>query len=192
MRVISGKAKGKVLASLDSKGTRPILDRVKESLFNILGDSVIDGVVLDLFAGTGSLGIEALSRGAKNCLFVEKELRAERVIIKNLTDTMFLKNAMVLRKNVFTILDFLTMQQFKFDIILVAPPYNLIESGCKDRDKIIFLLDHCIQILNEDGIVMLQHHKAQTLDQDEFNNLQIVKQRHYGITQLTFFERKKE
>ena len=75
MRIISGKAKGVRLSALSSKRTRPILDRAKESLFNILGDSIHDSVVLDLFAGTGSLGIEALSRGAKRCLFVRSEER---------------------------------------------------------------------------------------------------------------------
>ncbi len=82
MRVISGKAKGARLKALSSKRTRPILDRVKESLFGILGDSIIDSIVLDVFAGTGSLGIEALSRGAKRCLFVDNDMHAVQVIKK--------------------------------------------------------------------------------------------------------------
>jgi 16S rRNA (guanine(966)-N(2))-methyltransferase RsmD len=92
MRIISGKSKGVRLSALSSKRTRPILDRAKESLFNILGDSILDSVVLDLFAGTGSLGIEALSRGAKRCLFVDNSTNAIPVIKKNLQDAEFLEN----------------------------------------------------------------------------------------------------
>lgn len=187
MRVISGKAKGIVLAAVDSKRTRPILDRVKESLFNILGDAVIDSVVLDLFAGTGSLGIEALSRGARMCFFVDKGQHPVRVIGKNLRATGFASNAIVLRKNIFTLVDFLTSQDIKFDIILVAPPYKLIEPGCKDRIKIITLLNRCINVLNENGIIMLQHHTKQTLSRDEFERIIITGERCYGNTQLTFF-----
>ena len=188
MRVISGKAKGARLRALSSKRTRPILDRVKESLFNILGDFIVDSVVLDLFAGTGSLGIEALSRGAKRCLFVDNDLHAVQVIKKNLQDTRFLEKALVLKKNVFALSAFLTDESMKFDLILVAPPYKLIDLDSKDREKIFSLLDECVsgQILNERGIVVLQHHKKQIVSQENFKQLKVVDGRRYGNTQLTF------
>ena len=188
MRVISGKAKGARLRALSSKRTRPILDRVKESLFNILGDFIVDSVVLDLFAGTGSLGIEALSRGAKRCLFVDNDLHAVQVIKKNLQDTRFLEGALVLKKNVFALSAFLTDESMKFDLILVAPPYKLIDLDSKDREKIFSLLDECVsgQILNERGIVVLQHHKKQIVSQENFKQLKVVDGRRYGNTQLTF------
>lgn len=188
MRVISGKAKGARLSALSTKRTRPILDRVKESLFNILGDFIVDSVVLDLFAGTGSLGIEALSRGAKRCLFVDNDMHAVQVIKKNLQDTRFLEGALVLKKNVFGLSAFLTDESVKFDLILVAPPYKLIDLDSKDREKIFTLLDECVsgQILNERGIVVLQHHKKQIVSQENFKQLKVFDERRYGNTQLTF------
>ncbi len=188
MRVISGKAKGARLSALSSKGTRPILDRVKESLFSILGDFVVDSVVLDVFAGTGSLGIEALSRGAKRCLFVDNNMHAVQVIKKNLQDTRFLEMAEILEKDAFALSAFLTDKCMKFDLILVAPPYRLIDSDSKDREKIFTLLDECAsgQILNGSGIIVLQHHKKQIVSQENFKHLKVVDERRYGNTQLTF------
>lgn len=188
MRVISGKAKGARLSALSSKGTRPILDRVKESLFSILGDFVVDSVVLDVFAGTGSLGIEALSRGAKRCLFVDNNMHAVQVIKKNLQDTRFLEMAEILEKDAFALSAFLTDKCMKFDLILVAPPYRLIDADSKDREKIFTLLDECAsrQILNGSGIIVLQHHKKQIVSQKNFKHLKVVDERRYGNTQLTF------
>ncbi len=188
MRVISGKAKGARLSALSSKGTRPILDRVKESLFSILGDFVVDSIVLDVFAGTGSLGIEALSRGAKRCLFVDNNIHAVQVIKKNLQDTRFLKMAEILEKDAFALSAFLTVKCMKFDLILVAPPYRLIDADSKDREKIFTLLDECAsrQILNGSGIIVLQHHKKQIVSQKNFKHLKVVDERRYGNTQLTF------
>lgn len=188
MRVISGKAKGARLSALSSKGTRPILDRVKESLFSILGDFVVGSIVLDVFAGTGSLGIEALSRGAKRCLFVDDNMHAVQVIKKNLQDTRFLEMAEILEKDAFALSAFLTDKCMKFDLILVAPPYRLIDADSKDREKIFTLLDECAsgQILNENGIIVLQHHKKQIVSQENFKYLKVDDERRYGNTQLTF------
>ena len=188
MRIISGKAKGIRLSALNSKRTRPILDRVKESLFNILGDSILDNIVLDLFAGTGSLGIEALSRGAKRCLFVDNSANAIRVIKKNLQDAGSLKRSVVLRINVFRILGFLKNKHIKFDLMLVAPPYKLLDIDCRDRKIIFSLLDECAsrEIINERGTIVLQHHKKQMVSQESFKQLKVVDERRYGTTQLTF------
>jgi 16S rRNA (guanine966-N2)-methyltransferase len=190
MRVISGKAKGTRLRALSSKRTRPILDRVKESLFNILGDFIADSIVLDLFAGTGSLGIEALSRGAKRCLFVDNNIHAVQVIKKNLQGTRFLEVAEILKKNVFALSAFLTEKCIKFDLILVAPPYRLIDLDSKDREKIFIFLDECVsrQILNERGIVVLQHHRKQMVNQEDLTQLRVFDERRYGNTQLTFLK----
>lgn len=188
MRIISGKGKGKRLTALSSKKTRPILDRVKESLFNILGDSILDSVVLDLFAGTGSLGIEALSRGAKRCLFVDNSTNAIRVIKKNLRDTGFLKKTVVLKINAFRLAGFLKNTHIKFDLMLVAPPYKLLDTDCRDRKRIFSLLDECVsrEIINEKGVIVLQHHKKQMVSQESFKQLKVIDERRYGTTQLTF------
>ena len=188
MRIISGKSKGVRLSALSSKRTRPILDRAKESLFNILGDSLPDNVVLDLFAGTGSLGIEALSRGAKRCLFVDNSTNAIRVIKKNLQDAGFLERSVVLKINVFRLLGILKNKHVKFDLMLVAPPYKLLDLDCGDRKRIFSLLEEYVsrEIINEKGIIVLQHHKKQTVSKESFKQLKIVDERRYGTTQLTF------
>lgn len=188
MRIISGKGKGKRLTALSSKKTRPILDRVKESLFNILGDSILDSIVLDLFAGTGSLGIEALSRGAKRCLFVDNSTNAIRVIKKNLKDTGFLKKTVVLKINAFRLAEFLKNKHIRFDLMLVAPPYKLLDTDCRDRKRIFSLLDECVsrEIINEKGVIVLQHHKKQMVSQESFKQLKVIDERRYGTTQLTF------
>ncbi len=188
MRIISGKAKGVRLSALNSKRTRPILDRAKESLFNILGDFLPDCVVLDLFAGTGSLGIEALSRGARRCLFVDNNTNAIRVIRKNLQNAGFLERSVVLRINVFGLLGFLKDKHINSDLILVAPPYKLLDTDCRDRKRIFSLLEECVsrQIINKNGLIVIQHHKKQAINQEDFKQLKVTDKRLYGNTQLTF------
>lgn len=188
MRIISGKAKGVRLSALSSTRTRPILDRAKESLFNILGDSILDSIVLDLFAGTGSLGIEALSRGAKSCLFVDNSTNAIRVIKKNLQDAGFLEESVVLKINIFRLLGILKNKHINFDLMLVAPPYKLLDSDCRDRKKIFSMLDECVsrKIINKTGVIVLQHHKKQPISKESFKQLKIIDERRYGTTQFTF------
>ena len=190
MRIISGKAKGVRLAALNSKKTRPILDRAKESMFSILGDFVPDSVVLDLFAGIGSLGIECLSRGANRCLFVDNSTNAIKVIKKNLQDANLLKRTVVLKINVFRLLDFIKNKNITFDLILVAPPYKLLDIGCGDRKRIFSLLEAFVskQIINEKGILVLQHHKKQKIVQECFKQLNVIDVRQYSNTQLTFLK----
>ena len=190
MRIISGKAKGVRLSALSSKKTRPILDRAKESMFSILGNSVPDSIVLDLFAGTGSLGIEALSRGAKRCLFADNSTNAIKVIKKNLRDANLSKRTVVLKINVFRLLDFIKNKDIEFDIILVAPPYKLLDVDCGDRKRIFSLLEAFVskQIINEKGIIVLQHHKKQKIIQECFKQLNVIDERQYSNTQLTFLK----
>jgi 16S rRNA (guanine966-N2)-methyltransferase len=190
MRIISGKAKGVKLSALSSKQTRPILDRAKESMFSILGNTILDSVVLDLFAGTGSLGIEALSRGAERCLFVENSTNAIKVIKKNIREANLLKRTVVLKINVFRLLDFIKNKDIKFDLILVAPPYKLLDIDCGDRKRIFSLLEAFVsrQIINEKGIIVLQHHKKQKVIQECFKQLNVIDERQYSNTQLTFLK----
>jgi 16S rRNA (guanine966-N2)-methyltransferase len=190
MRIITGKAKGIKLSALNSKKTRPILDRAKESLFSILGNSVIDSTILDLFAGTGSLGIEALSRGARKCLFVDNSTNAIQVIKKNLQEAGLIKRTVVLKINVFRLLDFLKNKDFRFDLMFVAPPYKLLDVDCGNRKRIFSLLEECVskQIVNDNGTIVLQHHKKQKINQECFKQLKVIDERRYSNTQLTFLK----
>ena len=120
MRVIAGTARGIRLASVPGESTRPITDRVKEALFNILGPSIVDARVLDLFAGTGSVGIEALSRGARRAVFVERDRRALATIRRNLAATHLAERAEVVAADVFGYLSHPPAEPF--DLIYIAPP----------------------------------------------------------------------
>ncbi|MCP5003068.1 MAG: 16S rRNA (guanine(966)-N(2))-methyltransferase RsmD [Planctomycetes bacterium] len=188
MRIISGKAKGVRLCVLSNERTSPILDSVKESLFNILGDLVKGSTVLDLFAGTGTSGIEALSRGAEKCIFIDSSALSIQVIHKNLTNTRLSERGGVLKKNFFSLLPFLKSSRAEFNLIFVTPPYKLLHRGLKERGKILTFLDGCVSegILSEGGCVMLQHHKVQSVTNEDFSSLCVADQRVYGNTGLTF------
>ena len=185
MRVIAGIAKGRTLKPVPGKGTRPISDRVKESVFNILRWQVPDSRFLDLFAGTGGVGIEALSRGAQEAVFVEKELKAIRVLRENLRTTHLSGQARVVQEDVFRFL-LLANQSVdpddQFDIIYVAPPqYQDLWA-----QALIALDGH--PLLAPEGLVVAQifpkEYRALPLE-----DLVLTDQRKYGSTMLCFYER---
>src|SRR5579864_2247621 len=149
MRVIAGSAKGRSLKLVAGKATRPIMARVKEALFSILGPSVFDATFLDLYAGTGSVGIEAPSRGAAYTLFVEREPAAARVIEDNLRATHLAEHGRVLRADV---RDFLRHPPSEmFEIVYIAPPqYHRLW-----RETLTVLDAHSDHIA-PDGIVVVQ------------------------------------
>jgi 16S rRNA (guanine966-N2)-methyltransferase len=192
VRVIAGKAKGRKLRSVPGDITRPITDRVKESLFNILGDEVIDALFLDLFAGTGSVGIEALSRGARRAVFVERNRRAIETIKENLKTTELAAQAEVIRGDVFK---FLAREPVippevrgerggatkeKFDLIYVAPPqYKGLWA------ETLLALDGK-GFLTEGGLAIAQIFPKEYRDL-ELRCLHLVDQRKYGSTMLCFY-----
>ena len=177
MRVIAGTAKGKTLKMVPGKGTRPITDRVKESLFNILGGRVLDCRFLDLFAGTGSVGIEALSRGAELAVFVEKASKAIKVIHANLRSTDLAEWAEVRHTDAF---DYVARADEQFDIIYVAPPqYKRLWADA------LLALDQR-PLLFEGGLVVAQifPKEFETLP---LQRLALAEQRKYGSTLLCFY-----
>ena len=125
MRVIAGSAKGRRLFAPKGTETRPTSDRVKESLFNILGERVIGGAVLDLYAGSGALGIEALSRGAARAVFVDAEKAAIETIRRNVEGAGFSDRATIRRASAKTALRDLTADGERFDLIFLDPPYRI-------------------------------------------------------------------
>ncbi|MBL8095029.1 MAG: 16S rRNA (guanine(966)-N(2))-methyltransferase RsmD [Anaerolineales bacterium] len=181
IRVISGVAKGRRLKMVPGDGTRPIMDRVKQALFNILGDDVVEARVLDLFAGTGSVGIEALSRGAAYAEFVEADRGAVEVIRDNLTQTRLSENSRVIRGDVFAHLR--RAPAAGFDYVHVAPPqYKGIWI------EALSALDEQPGWVNPDGWVCAQ------IDPTEYKPLELahlalVEERKYGSTLLVFYER---
>jgi 16S rRNA (guanine966-N2)-methyltransferase len=180
MRVISGTAKSRRLKS-PGEATRPITDRVKENLFNILGVRVIGANVLDLFAGAGSVGIEALSRGARHATFVELDEGALRALRENLEVTRLGNRATVARGEVFRYLR--RERNEMYDLVYVAPPQYKGLWG-----ETLYLLDKH-QLLTPDGLIVAQLHpkEFQTLDLSLY---ELSDRRKYGSTMLCFYKRK--
>jgi 16S rRNA (guanine966-N2)-methyltransferase len=182
MRVISGVAKGIRLAQVPGEGTRPISDRVKESLFNILGEWIVGARVLDLFAGTGSVGIEALSRGAGEVLFVDKAAKAVRTVRDNLKRTRLGgPQAQVVKADAFQVLD--AAPDAPFDLIYVAPPqYHGLWA------RALRAIDGQPAWLAQDGLVVVQIFPKE-YEPLELETLAPVDERRYGSTLLVFYEK---
>jgi 16S rRNA (guanine966-N2)-methyltransferase len=179
MRVIGGSAKGIQLQAVPGSGTRPISDRVKEAVFNILGDAIIDSHVLDLFAGTGSVGIEALSRGAERVVFVEKHPKATATIQTNLRRTRLQAGARVVQSDVFK---FLTAEPEAFDLIYVAPPQY---QGLWKTT--LLTLEANPNWIEPDGMAIVQIFPKE-LEPLSLKTLHLADQRKYGSTLLCFYE----
>lgn len=179
MRVISGTAKGTKLNSIESLSTRPTLDRVKEALFNIIQTHLQCSNVLDLFAGSGALGIEALSRGAENCTFCDKSYEAVKMLKQNLQKTKFENKATVLIKDYKKSIKIL--EKDKFDIIFIDPPYK--QNIAVDSIKLI--LEH--NIFAKDGIIVLEtDEEEREIKELENINLEVYDVRKYGRVSLIF------
>jgi 16S rRNA (guanine(966)-N(2))-methyltransferase RsmD len=182
LRIISGTAKGMRIQSVPGDTTRPITDRVKESLFNILGNDVKESTWLDLFAGTGSVGIEALSRGAEYVRFNEMNRQAIQTIQTNLTITRLTANGQVTQGDAFILLR--STPPRAFDYIYIAPPQYKemwIEA--------LQMVDEKPEWLSEDGWVIVQIHPVE-MKEIELTNLEEIDRRKYGSTMVIFYERK--
>ena len=172
MRVISGKYKGLFLEGFNIDGTRPTMDRVKESLFGIIQDYVKDSVCLDLFAGSGSLGIEAISNGAKECYFVDKNIEVIKILKKNLNK---IDNAKVFNSSYDK---FLKETNTKFDIIFLDPPYkfNLINNA------IDLIIEH--DLLNDGGLIICEYETEVIIDKFD-----LVKEKKYGSKYIKIYKK---
>ena len=180
MRVISGSARGCRLKAVPGTGTRPITDRAKSALFNILGSQLRECEFLDLYAGTGQVGIEALSRGATLAVFVERARAALRTIRENLAKTRLNEGARVVRSDVF---DFLKRDATPFDYVYVAPPqYRKLWVATLEA------LDARPGWVAQDGWVVAQIHPREYQEQP-LDNLLLVDQRTYGGVMLCFYAR---
>lgn len=179
LRVIAGKARGRRLRSVPGDTTRPITDRTKEALFNIIGPDIQGSTMLDLFGGTGSVGIEALSRGAAFVQFVELNRLAVRTIQDNLKTTGFGERARVSRADAFDYLARRTPQPF--DYVYIAPPQY--------RDmwrQALVALDQAPEWLAEDAWVIVQIHPRE-MNEVDLASLAEFDRRQYGSTLLLFY-----
>jgi 16S rRNA (guanine966-N2)-methyltransferase len=179
MRVIAGSAKGIKLQPVPGSGTRPISDRVKESVFNILGNWIVGARVLDLFAGTGSVGIEALSRGAAEVTFVERYPKAMSVIRDNLRRTHLQAGARVVQADVFK---YLEGEPEAFDLVYIAPPqYQELWKAT------LLALEANPAWLQPDGLAIVQIFPKE-YEPLPLVRLELTDERKYGSTLLCFYE----
>lgn len=180
MRVISGTAKGTLLYTLEGDTTRPTLDRVKEAMFNILQMNLQDSEVLDLFSGSGALGIEALSRGAKRVVFCDQSKKAMEIIRKNLEKTHLTEKAITIQEDYEKALDLLK-KQFQFDYIFLDPPY------AKDFAKIALQNIIAMDLLKEDGTIIIETDEEERILKEIKDTDVIVRDlRKYGRVHLIF------
>lgn len=185
MRVISGKARGIKLNSIDDITTRPTLDRVKESLFNIIQNKISDSIVLDLFAGSGAIGIECISRGAKRVYFCEKSHIASKMVYQNLEKTKFLEESIVIEKDYKECLKILKEKSISFDIIYIDPPYR--QDIAVDSVKHILSLD----LLKKEGTIIIEtDDEAREFEELKQIGLEASDLRKYGRATLIFLNRK--
>jgi 16S rRNA (guanine(966)-N(2))-methyltransferase RsmD len=180
LRIISGTLKGRRLASFKGRSVRPTSDRVRESLFNILTVLWEGKTVLDLFAGTGALGIEALSRGASHVIFVEHDVHAHRVLGKNIALLDLTDRCTILKLSAEAGIGLVKKKRQQCDIIFLDPPYD---QQLADR-TVSLLAEH--DMIGNGGVIVVEHHVREVLS-DCYGKLIMSDQRVYGNTGLSFF-----
>lgn len=180
MRVISGNVRGKKLKSPEDEKVRPTLDRVKENIFNIIGPKIRNSVVLDLFAGSGALGIEALSRGAGKCYFVDNSKKSIELVKLNLCYTGLEANSEIFFTDADNAIKNLYNRGEKIDYIFVDPPYSkgIVQNVLKQLEK--------YNIINKEGIVIIETDKTEILP-DTIHSLIKIKDREYSNTRISIF-----
>jgi 16S rRNA (guanine966-N2)-methyltransferase len=190
LRVVGGSARGRQLLVVPGKGTRPILDRVKTALFDILRPRVGGMRLLDLFAGSGSVGIEALSQGAAHCTFIDLGREAIAIIKKNLDSTGFSGSALVRQTSA---LEFLKTVPGPFDLIYIAPPQykNLWVEAMRLLATRPELLTPPTDDDENSGLVIVQIDPREYESLCDLGGLREVRQKRYGNTLLVFYERER-
>ncbi len=183
MRIISGTARGTKLYTLNGDSTRPTLDRVKESIFNIIQKNILDSALLDLFAGSGAIGLEAASRGAKKVILCDKSKDAINIINKNIEKTHLKEKVEVYNQDYEQCLE--KVSQYKFDLIYLDPPYEF--NMWKE------LLNKIIEkklITDETIIIIETDNKERVINQLKETKIEITSQKKYGRAEIIFLKYK--
>lgn len=185
MRVISGSAKGRGLKAVTGMSTRPTTDKVKEAVFSMIGPYFDGGQVLDLFAGTGGLGIEALSRGMERAVFIDIEKKSVDTVLHNLQATGFSGQAEVYRNDAVRALKLLAKRELRFDLVFLDPPYRL-----KTIAEMIGIIAE--QHLLAPGATLVVEQDAENLLPDHLYNLKQKRRVEYGDTAITIYRHEEE
>ncbi len=193
MRIVGGSARGRKIMAPRGRATRPTLDHIREALFNILGARVEGAHVLDLFAGTGAMGIEALSRGAEHCVFVESSPAALKLITSNLKDLDLADRATISSGDVFRQATRLRRRGEIFDIAIAAPPYRLIATDAGEARLLRFMGDLSDSgVLSPEACAVIEQAAAPNWSGAIAAPWTLLDRRRYGGTALTLLVRKKD
>lgn len=182
MRIIAGEAKGKRLECRKGIDTRPTQDSVKESLFSIIAPYIPEARMLDLFSGTGNIALEALSRGAKRAVMIEKDQEALKYIIKNINNLGYENKSRAYKNDVIRAIEILSRKGEKFDIIFMDPPYK--DEVC---ERVIRAISKA-NLLADNGLIICEHHIFEDLS-DEVAEFRKTDERKYGKKSVTFYTR---
>ena len=180
MKVISGILKGRKIEGYNIDGTRPTMDRVKESLFGMIQDYIKESTVLDLFAGSGQLGIETISNGSKLCYFIDNNNEVIKVLNNNIKSLNIKDKTKVILSDWKRFLNEAGDKNIKFDLIFVDPPYDY-DVYEKVLNKISTL-----DLLNDGGLVILEHHNLKL--KDKYDNLILYKEKKYGNKSVNIYK----
>lgn len=180
MRIIAGDAKGRRILSPEGKDTRPTSDKVKESMFNILGSKVPDSKVLDLYAGTGNLALEAISRGAQSAVLIDRSRESIKIIHQNIKLLNYGEYCEVYNNDAIPALNILHRRGLSFDIIFLDPPYH--KNILPEVIETIWSLN----LLKSTGIIVAEHDTRDVLP-DNIKDFVMVKKALYGDTRLSFY-----
>jgi 16S rRNA (guanine(966)-N(2))-methyltransferase RsmD len=185
MRIIAGLAKGRKLLSPEGVGTRPTLDRVKENIFNIIQNDVYGTKALDLFAGTGSLGLEAVSRGAKECYLIDKGDTTFKYLQQNVISLRFEDKCKCLNMDSYEALNLFTKKGIIFDLIFIDPPYsrNMISPAMEVIDK--------NNLLVKDGLIVTKIDSSEEI-YNGADRIALVDHRKYGNTTICLYRYKED
>lgn len=185
MRIITGLAKGRRIEAPEGEGTRPTADKVKGAIFNILNNKVVEASVLDMFSGTGNLGLEALSRGASRCIFIEKEQKAFQILKKNITSLGFEEICEMYHQDAYIAIEKIKKRGLKLDIIFLDPPYG--------RQMVIKAIEEIsrLDILDYNGIIISEYDEKDNLP-DKIGKIEAYRTEKYGRTKVTFWSMERE
>ena len=180
MRVISGFLKGRNIEGYNIEGTRPTQDRVKESMMASIQNNIKDATVLDLFAGSGSLGIETISNGSKICYFIDNNKEVINTLKKNINNLQIQNKSNIINSDWKKILNTFGQNKNKFDIIFVDPPYDY-----DVYEKVISKINE-LELLNPNGILVLEYSNKKF--NKEYNNLILIKEKKYGYKSVNIYK----
>ncbi|MBM4764051.1 16S rRNA (guanine(966)-N(2))-methyltransferase RsmD [Bacillus sp. B15-48] len=185
MRVVSGKLKGYRLKAVPGHTTRPTTDKVKEALFNMIGPYFAGGVGLDLFAGSGGLGIEALSRGLEKVIFVDLDPKAIKIINENIDACNLVQHVEVYRNEAKRALKAIKKREIQFDYIFLDPPYKK-----QQLVNLVEIIDHD-HLLKDDGIIICEHDAEIKLPKN-ITKFDQIRYEEYGIVGLSIYTYKEK